>query len=263
VTARGPGSAVLRDLEVYVTQVGALTDWLAQLSDGDFARASVLVGWDVRTLVGHVALIHVGLSRVLRTRSPERAVPAAEYVRRYRRDIDRIEASTREITGSRTPGELVAMLRDVDAVRAGAEGVTDRAVLDGPRGPITAHDWVVTRVADLVVHCDDLSRSLPDREPAPVVRAALGVTVRSLAETLAAQSPGRSVEIRVPPFVAVQAIEGPRHTRGTPPNVVETDAVTWLRLATGRVLFDDAVANGTVRASGNRADLTPYLPLLS
>ncbi len=87
--------------------------------------------------------------------------------------------------------------------------------------------------------------------------------MRSLAQLLTLSSPGRSVEIRVPPFVAVQAIAGPRHTRGTPPNVVETDARTWLHLATGRRAFADAVAGGDVRASGNRADLTPYLPLLS
>jgi hypothetical protein len=69
--------------------------------------------------------------------------------------------------------------------------------------------------------------------------------------------------VRVPPFVAVQAIAGPRHTRGTPPNVVETDPLTWLRLASGRVSFATAVADGAVRASGTRADLSAYLPVLS
>ncbi len=67
----------------------------------------------------------------------------------------------------------------------------------------------------------------------------------------------------MPPFVAVQAIPGPRHTRGTPPNVVETDPVTWLRLATGRLDFADALATGAARASGTRADLTDHLPVLS
>jgi hypothetical protein len=66
----------------------------------------------------------------------------------------------------------------------------------------------------------------------------------------------------VPPYVAVQAVEGPRHTRGTPPNVVETDPLTWVRVAAGRVPFAAAVAHGDVRASGQRADLAPYLPLL-
>ena len=74
--------------------------------------------------------------------------------------------------------------------------------------------------------------------------------------------PGRSVEVRAPPFAVVQAIEGPRHTRGTPPNVVEADAVTFLRLATGRLGWSQAVAAGQVRASENRADLSEQLPLL-
>ena len=116
---------------------------------------------------------------------------------------------------------------------------------------------------DAVLHADDLSRALPEHEPVPLVRAALADSARLLAEVLATTVPGRSVEVRVPPFVAVQAVPGPRHTRGTPPNVVETDAVTWLRIATGRRAFADAVADGSIRASGNRADLTEFLPVLS
>jgi hypothetical protein len=117
-------------------------------------------------------------------------------------------------------------------------------------------------MVDLVVHADDFARSLPEFGPVPLTRPALATAVRTLAEILAAQAPGRSVELRVPPFIAVQAIPGPRHTRGTPPNVVETDPVTWLRLATGRANFADAAAAGTARASGTRADLSDYLPLL-
>jgi len=92
-------------------------------------------------------------------------------------------------------------------------------------------------------------------------RAVVGAAVKTSARWLAQQVPGRSVELRVPPHVAVQCIEGPRHTRGTPPNVIETDAATWLRLATGRLTWADAVADGKVTASGNRADLTGLLPL--
>ena len=92
-------------------------------------------------------------------------------------------------------------------------------------------------------------------------RAVLGVAVKTTARWLAQHVPGRSVELRVPPHVAVQCIEGPRHTRGTPPNVVETDAATWLRLATGQLTWDTAVAEGRVTASGNRADLNQHLPL--
>ena len=93
-------------------------------------------------------------------------------------------------------------------------------------------------------------------------RAVLGTAVKTTARWLAQHVPGRSVELRVPPHVAVQCIEGPRHTRGTPPNVVETDAATWLRLATGRLTWDAAVLEGRVTASGNRADLSGYLPLI-
>jgi hypothetical protein len=92
-------------------------------------------------------------------------------------------------------------------------------------------------------------------------RAVLGTAVKTTARWLAQQVPGRSVELRVPPHVAVQLVPGPRHTRGTPPNVVETDAATWLRLATGVLTWPDALAEGKVTASGNRADLGPYLPL--
>jgi hypothetical protein len=117
-------------------------------------------------------------------------------------------------------------------------------------------------LVELLLRCDELSRSAPGREPVPLRRPALAAAVRFLARAFAAQAPGRSVEVRVPPFVAVQAVPGPRHTRGTPPNVVETDPITWLRLASGRLAFADAVAAGTVRASGTRADLTSHLPVL-
>ncbi len=92
-------------------------------------------------------------------------------------------------------------------------------------------------------------------------RAVVGAAVKTTARWLAQHVPGRSVELRVPPHVAVQCIEGPRHTRGTPPNVVETDAATWLRMATGQVDWATAVAEGRVTASGNRADLSAHLPL--
>lgn len=87
------------------------------------------------------------------------------------------------------------------------------------------------------------------------------MAVRYLLQVLAEAAPGNTVEVRVPPYGAVQAIEGPRHTRGTPPNVVETDAATWVALATGSVPWVEAVASGRVAASGQRADLSANLPL--
>ncbi|MFL6024941.1 MAG: sterol carrier family protein [Marmoricola sp.] len=78
---------------------------------------------------------------------------------------------------------------------------------------------------------------------------------------LAAKAPGYSVEVRVPPFGAVQAVEGGRHTRGTPRAVVETDPETWIAVAEGRLSWPDAIESGKVRASGERTDLAAYLPL--
>lgn len=92
-------------------------------------------------------------------------------------------------------------------------------------------------------------------------RSDTATAVRYLLQLLAEKAPGGSVEVRVPPFGAVQVIEGPRHTRGTPPNVVETDAVTWIALATGSAQWTDAAASGRILASGTRADLTDLLPL--
>jgi Bacterial SCP ortholog len=92
-------------------------------------------------------------------------------------------------------------------------------------------------------------------------RAELRAGARYLLQVLEREAPGRSVEVRVVPVAAVQCVAGPRHTRGTPPNVIETDPLTWFRLATGRSAWAEAVASGAVRASGARADLSSYLPL--
>jgi hypothetical protein len=92
-------------------------------------------------------------------------------------------------------------------------------------------------------------------------RDTVALAVRYLLEVLASDFEGHTVEVRVPPWGAVQAIEGPRHTRGTPPNVIETDAATWIALATGSLPWSDAVAGARASASGQRADLSEVLPL--
>ncbi|WP_158866549.1 sterol carrier family protein [Leifsonia sp. AG29] len=111
---------------------------------------------------------------------------------------------------------------------------------------------------------------IPDETGGPAVRAALGgdvpretraTAVRYLLQLLAERAPGNTVEVRVPPFGAVQCIPGPRHTRGTPPNVIETDADTFLALASGSVGWEEGVATGRVHASGQRASLEGLLPL--
>jgi hypothetical protein len=90
----------------------------------------------------------------------------------------------------------------------------------------------------------------------------LATACRYLLEELAERAPGNSVEVRVPPYGATQCIEGPRHTRGTPPNTVEMNPNTWFALATGAMSWSQALAEAKVLASGTRADLSEVLPLL-
>ncbi|MEK0156716.1 sterol carrier family protein [Arthrobacter oryzae] len=94
-----------------------------------------------------------------------------------------------------------------------------------------------------------------------VPRAVTATAVRYTLEEVTARAPGNSVEVRVPPFGVTQCVEGPRHTRGTPPNVIECDAATWLAMVTGQLSWSDAVTSGKVAASGLRADLSELLPL--
>lgn len=118
-------------------------------------------------------------------------------------------------------------------------------------------DPAKTRQAVLAVAqwLDDESTPAPSRDE-------LAAAVRLTARTLAAVAPGRSVELRIPPFVAVQCVAGPTHTRGTPPNVVETDPRTWLLLATGKLSCAGAKGTGALRLSGSRAgEIDHCLPL--
>ncbi|MEZ0340532.1 sterol carrier family protein [Mycobacterium sp. pV006] len=109
-----------------------------------------------------------------------------------------------------------------------------------------------------------VSAWLRDPDTPSPQRAELAAAVRLTARTLAADAPGSSVEVRVPPFVAVQCIAGPRHTRGNPPNVVETDPRTWLLLATGLLTVDDAAAVGALQLSGSRAEeIASWLPVVN
>ena len=87
--------------------------------------------------------------------------------------------------------------------------------------------------------------------------------VKSTLALLIVKAPGRAIEVRIPPYAAVQCGEGPTHTRGTPPNTIEMDADTWLALASGKLSWSEAMNSGAIAASGVRADLTQYLPLVS
>ena len=98
-------------------------------------------------------------------------------------------------------------------------------------------------------------------EAGDVSRSTIATAVRYSLEEVTARAPGNSVEVRVPPFGVTQCVQGPRHTRGTPPNVIECDAATWLAMVSGQLSWADAVSGGRVAASGLRADLSALLPL--
>ncbi|MFM9050247.1 MAG: sterol carrier family protein [Actinomycetota bacterium] len=98
-----------------------------------------------------------------------------------------------------------------------------------------------------------------DRTPDPAVERA---AVKATLDLLTQKAPGKSVEVRIPPYAAVQVVEGVKHRRGTPAAVVEADAATWLRVAAGQLQWADAVSTGKLTASGERSDLSAYLPLV-
>jgi len=258
----------LRPQQALLEQSRTVLKWLQSLAPEAFDRATVLPGWSVRHLAGHLVLVHTGLAQSLSQPTREPALPIHEFVKRYRRDVEMITAATLEASADLTGPEVVVRLEsaiDDLAIRLEA-GVPMSRMISTRRGPTTIEDYIATRTVELVVHTDDLNQSLPEVAPAQLQRSALALCTRTLTNILAGQHPGRSVEVRVPPYAAVQCAvgdPGPTHTRGTPPNVVETDPLTFLRLATGRVDWADVVAAGTVRASGLRANLSTVLPVLS
>ena len=258
----------MRPQQALLEQSRTVLSWLHDLPPEAFERPTVLPHWSVRQLTGHLVLIHTGLAQSLGQPTKQAALPIHEFVTRYRRDVEMIMAATLEASEGLTGPEVVVRLESaIDDLAARLEaGVRMSQVISTRRGPTTIEDFLATRIIELVVHTDDLNRSVPEAAPAQLQRSALARCTRTLAGILAGQHPGRSVEVRVPPYAAVQCAigdPGPTHTRGTPPNVVETDPLTFLRLATGRIGWADAVAAGTVHASGLRANLSTALPLLS
>ncbi|MFJ3637126.1 sterol carrier family protein [Streptomyces sp. NPDC090112] len=240
-------------------QFGHVARAVAGLTPDQLARPSGLGEWSVAELAAHVAWIAdslaVGLAR------PPAAVPeltAVEWPFATASLAGKISEAAREtLTGAPLP----ELYDRAAAAMAGAlaENRGDR-VLDLWIGDMTLADFLVTRTVELVVHTDDLNRAIG--LDVPIERQALAACTRLLADALALKAPGGSVEVRIPPFAVVQCVAGPRHTRGTPPNVVETDALTWIRLATGRTGWAEAVDGARVRASGERADLSALLPLM-
>ncbi|MGW0394868.1 sterol carrier family protein [Streptomyces sp. NPDC003042] len=240
-------------------QFGHVARAVAELGPEQLARPSGVGDWTVAELGAHIAWIADSLAGGLaRPPAAIAELTAVEWPFATASLAGKISEAARESLGGAPLSELFeqAAVR-MDRALAANPG---QRVLDLWVGDMTLADFMVTRTVELVVHTDDLNRATG--LDIPVERQALAACTRLLADALALKAPGGSVEVRIPPFAVVQCIEGPRHTRGTPPNVVETDPLTWVRLATGRTGWAEALDAARVRASGERADLSALLPLM-
>lgn len=244
------------------------------------ALPTCLGGWRVRELVAHLGAAYEAVTRGIGSDAGTGAplTPLA-WVAATRTEAPAIAAYAEERAATAYAGPPAEVAAAFDAATAAALAVLDDELSQAPGlrtatrfGPMLLADYLVTRLVETVVHADDLADALAAAAPLPEVpevepafthdRQALAAVVRLLADALADRAPGGAVEVRVPPFAVVQCVEGPRHTRGTPPNVVETDPLTWVRLATGRTTWAQAVDVAQLTASGERSDLSPLLPVM-
>ena len=231
------------------------------LSEEQLASPTRLGEWTVRDLAAHLTMAVESVSRALERPAPPKAeLNALDYASATAAHASAIAEGSHHLAEAHP--DLAARYADVerritDALEAAPQG----RIIDTRAGGMLLDDYLVTRTIELVVHTDDLNAAVPGLD-VPVDRTALATCVRVLADTLAARAPGGSTEVRIPPYAVVQCVEGPRHTRGTPPNVVETDPLTWIRLATGRAEWAAALDAAEVSASGERADLSGLLPLM-
>ncbi|QGV79759.1 maleylpyruvate isomerase family mycothiol-dependent enzyme [Streptomyces ficellus] len=250
-------AAVLAQFDHVRHQVLALTP-------EQLALPTRLGEWTVRELAAHFTMALRSVIRGVAAPAPAtRDLTLLEWPLATRRFAGDVDHDTREIAeaAADTPAALAALYEETGRQLADAlAAAPDERLIVTRFGGVRLGDFLVTRTVELIVHTDDLNDATG--LAVPFDRRALATCTRLLADALAAKAPGGSVEVRVPPHAVVQCVEGPRHTRGTPPNVVETDPLTWIRLATGRTSWADALNAAQVRASGERADLSAHLPVL-
>ncbi|MDT0615129.1 maleylpyruvate isomerase family mycothiol-dependent enzyme [Streptomyces lancefieldiae] len=245
-----------------LAQFGNVRAAVRTLTPQQLALPTRLGDWTVRELVAHVGMALTAVHRAVdRPAPPRQDVQVVEWPFATAGNADAIADFTRKLAADHP--DLDAHLADIEeSLRALLAEHSGSRLLETNAGALPLDDYLVTRTVELVVHTDDLGAAVPGLD-IPYDRQALAAATRLLADALAVKAPGGSTEVRIPPYAVVQCVEGPRHTRGTPPNVVETDPLTWIRLATGRLAWKDAVADAKVSASGERADLGELLPVLS
>jgi len=241
--------------------VGDIDNFVAALAPDDFARPTRLGTWTVAELVAHLAVSNV--ARYLTGPTASRpSVDALGWVGATATAAAAVDEPAQAMADESRPDELRVTLHEmrVESERVLAD-VDPAFVVPARFGDVAVADYLATRCVEFVVHALDLAAAVESE--VVMDRDATGAAVRLLLAALASRAPGKSVEVRVPPHGAVQCVEGPRHTRGTPPNVIECDAATWLELATGRLTWQSAQAAARIQASGDRADLSSLLPLMS
>ncbi|MDT9691805.1 sterol carrier family protein [Streptomyces sp. P9(2023)] len=239
-------------------QFGNVRDAVAGLTPEQLAGPTRLGEWTVRELAAHLTMALGSVARYLAEPQPaKQELALLDWPSATATAAARIDADTRALDTADLPGlyERTAALYEERV-----SGASDERLVPTRFGAMRLADFLVTRTVELVVHTDDLNAATG--LDIPYDRQALAACTRLLADALAVKAPGGAVEVRIPPFAVVQCVEGPRHTRGTPPNVVETDPLTWIRLATGRTGWAEELDAARVGASGERADLTALLPLM-
>ncbi|MFD4263563.1 sterol carrier family protein [Streptomyces sp. NPDC058534] len=244
-----------------LAQFGNVRAAVRTLTPEQLALPTRLGDWTVRELVAHIGMALTAVDRLLGEPEPARQDGRLlDWPFAIAADADAIAGTARRLAAEHP--DLDAHLADVEwRFTERLDTHPGSRLLPTSAGALPLADYVVTRTVELIVHTDDLTAAVPGLD-IPRDRQALAAATRLLADALAVKAPGASTEVRIPPYAVVQCVEGPRHTRGTPPNVVETDPLTWVRLATGRLTWKDAVAEGKLSASGERADLGELLPLL-
>ncbi|MFI5978958.1 sterol carrier family protein [Streptomyces sp. NPDC051452] len=245
-----------------LAQFGHVREAVRGLTPEQLALPTRLGAWTVRELVAHLGMALTAVHRALdQPAPPARTVAVTEWPFATAAYSGAIDAFTRGLVADHP--DLGAYLDGIDeSLRVLLAEHPGGRLLETNAGALPLDDYLVTRTVELVVHTDDLNAAVAGLRT-PYDRHALAAATRLLADSLAVKAPGASTEVRVPPYAVVQCVEGPRHTRGTPPSVVETDPLTWVRLAAGRVSWAEALAEAKVSASGERADIGDLLPLMS
>ncbi|MBA5224193.1 MULTISPECIES: maleylpyruvate isomerase family mycothiol-dependent enzyme [Streptomyces] len=252
----------VRTRTAVLAQFGHVRTAVRTLTPAQLSAPTRLGTWTVRDLAAHLTMAVESVTLALERPAPARAeLGPLDYACATARHAEAIAEGSHTLAEA-NPDLDALYARVTERLERALEGTLPGRLITTRAGGMTLADHLVTRTVELVVHTDDLNDAVPGLD-VPLDRQALAACTRLLADTLAARAPGASTEVRVPPFAVVQCVEGPRHTRGTPPNVVETDPLTWIRLATGRTDWRTALSTAKVSASGERADLGGLLPLMS